>query len=302
MKPITARLAGAGGVVALALGISMVSHQEHAHAQSPVCFTIFGGDCYCVDFFYTHIKEKVTSEAQQYINNIMGEVNLLRGVGFEEVIGEAVGHARTYGDYLDGEAREALNEELSIRDVPTGPNIPASVRATLERDPTGETAIGRQARAVATMHNDPESLAPYTVSRASTGTNTNSAEDIQEWTDRLVLEPAALEIPSNTALSEMPMSELLALYDSARNKLGAEYSRHYLKELAASESRLKALEDSRSVLDTNVDQSGAIHAASLQIQMVNLAIESELLESQLRRESLAAAIIAMRIGGAYEEE
>lgn len=295
-----ARLTGAGSVLALALGITVVTQQQQAEAQSPVCFTVWGGDCYCVDFFFTKIKEQVISQGQQYINNMMGEYDDLMRTGVQEVLQEQVGNSQTYRGYIDAERRAALSNKSSERGLPSGASIPSGTRSALDRDPQGQTLIGKQARAIATVSNDPEGMAPYQVDR--TGQTALDANSVLDWTDRLVLEPGELYIPQDEDLAQLSMHELMELYNSARHSLGAHYARHHLLELAASEQRLQALEESRDRLDVGqqIDQPGSAAAATLVAHTVSLAIDTEILESQLRKESLMAAIVAMRMGGAYD--
>lgn len=301
MRPFVARIAGAGSVIVLALGTTVFTVQQRAEAASPVCFTVTGGDCYCVDFFLTMVKEQITSQAQKYINNLMGEHNDLKEMGVQEVGGQ-VGNVYTYDGLLDDVNREALSQPASQRPMPTGAGIPDVVRNGMERDPEGKTLMGRQSRAVASASAKPEELAPYTVSQSPSGERM-SPESVLDWTDRMLLEPADISIPDDQALADMPMSRLLETYESVRHVLGASYSRYHLKELAASEQRLQALSKSREKLELDgLDQPGAIQSANLVADTLNLAIDAELLESQLRQESLVASLIAMRVGGAYEAQ
>lgn len=301
MRPITARLVGGAGAVTLALGLSFATHQNEAEAQSPVCFTIWGGDCYCIDFFFTKVKEKVVSQAQQYVNNLMGEFDDLRSVGIQDVLGDRVGNMHTYRDYLDEAKREAWDKVASERPMPSSSHIPIGTRKAMERDPEGKTVTGRQARAVATASASPEDMVPYSISREGGG-GLDRAK-VQDWTDRMVLEPGELSIPSNKDLAEMKMRDLLEMYDEARHALGGNYARYHMQELAKSEDRLQALEESRSRLEVgHLDQPGAIQSAALVAKTVSMAIETELLESQLRRQSLMASLVAMRVGGTDEAE
>lgn len=301
MKPIMARLTGAASVVALSLGVMAFTAQQRAEAQTPVCFTTWGGDCYCIDFFFTMVKEKVISQGQQYINNLMGEYDELMTTGAAEVLGQQIGHSTTYRGYADADHREQFSQPVRDRPTPSGAAIPAGVRDALGRDPDGATAMGRQARAIATASEDAESLAPYSIDR-SVGAGVDP-EAVQDWTDRMVLEPPVLHIPSDEGLAQMGMRDLHELYEEARHYLGANYARYHLRELAASEQRIQALEESRERIDGGqLDQPGAAISAGLVAQTVNLAIETELLESQLRKEGLMASVVAMRIGGAYESQ
>lgn len=300
MQPMMARLAGAGSVLALALGITVTTHQQRAEAQSPICFTVTGGDCYCIDFFFTKVKEQVISQGQQYINNMMGEYDELKSVGIQEVLGADVGNIHTYRGYIDDGYRSALSQSARDRGLPTGQCIPKATRNAMERDPEGNTLVGRQARAIATADRDPEGLAPYRADLS--GKTALASDEVQDWTDRMVLEPWDLRIPDDEGLSRLGMHDLMELYNDARHYLAANYARHHLQELAASERRLQALEGSRDRLDVGdqIDQPGAAAAANLVAKTVNLAIDAETLESQLRKESLMAALVAMRIGGAYD--
>lgn len=301
MRPLTARLAGAGSVIVLALGVTAATAPQRVEAQAPLCFTTWGGDCYCFDFFFTKVKEQVISQGQQYINNLMGEHNTLMKGGVQEALGQQVGNVYTYRGYLDDVQRESLNQLAHERSQPSGTAIPEGTRAAMRRDPEGDTVLGRQARAIATANAEPEELAPYRVSRQG-GAGT-SAEQVQDWADRMVLEPGPPNIPDDEGISQLGMRDLLEAYEDARHFLGATYARHHLKELAASEERLKALNESRERIDVgHLDQPGANHAAGIVAKTVSMAIETEILESQLRKESLTAALVAMRVGGAHESE
>lgn len=301
MRPLVARLAGAGGMMFLALGGAAFTLQDRAEAASPVCFTTPAG-CYCVDFFLTKAKEELIGELQGYINNLMGEHNSLKEMGVEDALGGHVGNGYTYEDLLDDSLRTEMNKPVSERPMPTSGDIPQGIRDTMERDPQSETRLGRQARSVATAAASPESMAPYTVDSESEE-NTAKPDDIQDWTDRMVLEPHEIEVPSDQELAEMPMSKLMKLYEDVRHNLGATYARSYLKELAASEQRLQALSKSRESLELDqVDQSGALQSANLVADTLKLAIDAELLESKLRQEALMGSLIAMRIGGEKHAE
>lgn len=302
MKPFVARLAGAGSIVVLALGTTAFTVQQRAEAASPVCFTVTGGDCYCVDFFLTTVKEKVTSKAQQYVNNLMGEFNDLKGMGIQEALNAHIGNGYTYDGLLDEATRTAMDKPASQRALPDSPSIPPGIRKTMEGDPGGKSLAGRRARAVASASGTPENLTPYSVSQSPDEEGV-SPERAIDWVDRTVIEPTAVNVPDDVGLAEMPAARLLDMYERTRQVLGANYARYYLKELASSEARLKALSKSREtlVLD-HVDQPGAVQSAGLVAKTLNLAIDAELLESQLRQETLVASLMAMRIGSAYETQ
>jgi hypothetical protein len=251
----------------------------------------------------TDPAEKIINQGQRAVQDKINEHQHYLSIGVEEVIGERIGSDVLFDGDATAQSRRESGKSLQERiATQRGPNdfdeskVPDDYLAAMGRDPMGETEQGRLSRAVATAYDDPESLAPYSIGRDPSDEQVQP-DRVTEWADRLLIERSSFEIPSDEILAELPSRELFALYEEARMLLGTNIARFHIQELAMNEQRVRQFEDMRDALDTDMQVAGAAQSALLQSKVLSASIKMEQVESELRKESLAAALLALRMEG-----
>lgn len=281
------RLAGLGtgmGTLAVATTL-MVAPATSQQAEASVCFTTPAG-CYCVDFFLTEAKERLINRAQSAVQNKINEqeffknygiMGLVNGVGLDEWLSENQHYAN---------AQAILSVPFTERQSQRGEDPFAD-----SVDPEGMTHKGRTSRAVNEATQHPERMAPYQISRDAQSASQDGMA-LADWTDRIVVDANAIEIPSDAALADLPMRQLYQLYNETRNAIATNYSRHYVQEMGRQEGRIQSLESARRALDADLPVAGAVDAGRVHAEMIKTAIGVEIAESKLRREAVLALLIS----------
>lgn len=291
MSPWRWRFAGLGGGIAMIGMASALTMTPANDAEGSVCFVTPAG-CYCVDFFLTDIKEMIIEKAQEAVQEKINEQTHYKDYGVKEFSPD-IGIGTVYQDTEESrEYRKTVSEAFGER-VASMPGTSGDVE---EVDPTGETRAGKERIVSRVTQSDPKKMAPYGVSREP-GSSAVSAEEVAEWSDRMLLETEAVDIPNDEELSRLPMAKLDRLYDDARYSIMTNYSRHLMQELAASQGRIKSFEKAREALEEDFPVIGAAESATVHATMLGAAIKAEQIESQVRREQAMALMVGLQHSG-----
>lgn len=288
MSPWKWRLTGLGGgigMIAVAGALTMTPVQ---YASSSVCFTTPAG-CYCVDFFLTDVKEMVIEKAQDAVKEKINEQEYYKDYGAKEFSPD-IGVGTVYRDTSEDEAyRGGFSESFAKRSG----GMSAGAAKVEELDPTGETRVGKERIVARRANQSPEGMAPYETGREPDAEEV-TGEAVAEWSDRMLLETEAVEIPEDKELYQLPMARLEHLYDQARYAIMSERSRHLMQEMGKSQKRIKSLEAARKALEGPYPVIGATETAQVHAQMLSTAIKAEQVESQLRREQAMALMVSVQ--------